>query len=323
LSVLSRALSAPAASFGAALLAFGFAGTAAIADPITLSDNNSLVRINASGNPNGMYEWTIFTPAGAFDQLAKQWFWYRTAGMTREQPLNALHLVSAQTFDNVFAPPPPSQPNDPQYDPSEDQLLLTYQDSAANPTFEIMIYYALAGGNFGTFTATMSEQIFIKNLSPANPLSLSFFQYSDFNLGSSAADDSMIFTPTNRIRQEDPTGINFSEAVVSGDDLSCEIDTVTPGGAVDDTLERLNDNAVNNLTGCAAASGPADLSWAFQWNFNLAPDEQAMIIKSKSMEINAPLAVFSDAVPEPASLALFGMGVFGLAAVRRWKSYRP
>src|SRR5690348_12549360 len=127
---------------------------------VVLTSGNSLVSINATGPGAGMNNWTV----DGFNTLGLQWFWYRSGSMTREQTIDTL---SAPTITPTSA----------------HQSRIAYADG----NFSISVDYNLNGQSLGSGQATMIESISIRNLS-SSAQTMSFFQYSDFNLGGSPGD---------------------------------------------------------------------------------------------------------------------------------------
>ena len=67
----------------------------------------------------------------------------------------------------------------------------------------------------------------------------------------------------------------------------------------------LQDDAITNLSNGTSPFGPTDIDFAFQWNLDIPPDGSVTI--SKTMVT----------VPEPGSILLIGVGVWGLLSTCR------
>jgi hypothetical protein len=148
--------------------------------------------------------------------------------------------------------------------------------------------------------AALNEEISIVNNS-GSPLSLQFFQYSDFDLGGTASGDSVLLFPENSpfqlAYQWDGT-IGLSEGLVS-------INPAAGLGAVDfapSIYNQLQDGSRTDLNTSVSPIGPGDVEFSFQWDLQIAPGGSIIISKIKDLDINV--------IPEPtiASLMLLGMG---------------
>lgn len=260
---------------GAAVMAVGMAIHQANA--ITLSDNNSVVQV-FPGSQAGMSSWVV----EGQNQLAHQWFWYRV-GANAEQSIDTIGVPSNVLHNGTRG------------------LSSTY----ANGQFSITIDYLLTGGALGSGVSDIAETISINNLS-GSYLDFHFFQYSDFNLGGTPGGDTILLSknPVNKFNDavQYDSGVAFSETVTA------------PGANHGEaafsgvTLAKLNNGVADVLSD---ASGPlvGDVTWAFQWDFNIAPGSSKIISKDKYLEVLI--------IPEPAS-AVFC--VVGLAVLLRMRS---
>ena len=239
---------------------------------VSLSDNNSTVGIDPNSQA-GVNQWLV----DGVSALNQQWFWYRV-GSNPEQAINAIGAPAITLIS-----------------PSSAKLVYT-----SPGLFDIQVTYTLRGGQGGSGTADLSEQIRINNYS-ANPLDFHFFQYSDFNLGAS---DSVSLSQNLLGR--------FNRSTQTFGPVALEETVISPGanhgevGASGFTLGRLNDGVATTLNDSVNAVG--DVTWAFQWDSQIAAGGSLVIGKDKRLVV---------AVPEPTTVALMGLGLVLLCGAAR------
>ena len=260
-----------------ALIASALAVSMSEAQVYTLQDANSIAHVDTTQNAGGgMTDWSVST----VNQLNKQWFWYRT-------PASPGGLQ--QSIDTISAPNPTQG--------SANTLTVIY----GNPTFDLQIDYQLTGATGGN--ADIQESISILNKT-GSVLPFTFFQFSDFDLAGNPLGDSVTIHKT---------GTQYDQATQTKGLTQISETIITP--PADRTEANYSPNTYNDINGTAGYNlnnntnaGPGDVTWAYQWNFAIAPNAEQDILKDKILSI--------EPVPEPSAVAL---GVFGLAtlALRR------
>ncbi len=158
---------------------------------------------------------------------------------------------------------------------------------------QIETIFTLRGGTDGSGRSDLAEQIVIRNLGTST-LSLSFFQFVDFDLGGDFADDTGEIINGNTVRQSDDD-FSISETVVTPQPALFQVDDQSVLSGL------LNDDAIDDLSGQSSYVG--DVAWAFQWDITLEAGQTFIISKDKSI------------VPAPGSLALLAGA--GLITARR------
>jgi hypothetical protein len=233
----------------------------------TLTDQNSSVTVDTASQA-GAYNWAV----DGQDILYQQWFWYRI-GNTAEHPIDTVDSTPAVTA-------------------TPRSLFVTY--SAAN--FSIEVDYLLTGGSAGSRTSDVAETIRITNTG-TSALDFHFFQYSDFDL--SGNDTVQIQAGAQDVHQTpaSPAALMMNETVVAPAPNHWEANTYH------NTLDSLNNGTPTTLNNNFTA-GPGDVTWAFEWDTNIAAGNTFIISKDKRTAPN---------VPEPAAIGLLG-GVLLLVA---------
>ena len=251
---------------------------------LNLSDGNSLAQINA-GTQAGMFNWTV----DGINQLNQQWFWLRVGGAGTESSINNISAPAIQLLGANVA-------------------TITY----ANALYSISTTYTLRGGLAGSGASDIGESIVINNLS-SNAAVFHFYQYSDFRLGGTPADD---FTALSKSMI---TGLYNEAAVWDANFVLTEnVDTVVSPGAnhgeiapIGVTLGKLNDGVATTLNDVAGPLGPGYNTWAFQWDLTIAAHDSVIISKDKNLQ--------AALIPEPSTIAL---GLMGLVLFWRRMSRR-
>jgi len=240
---------------------------------IDLTDLNATVHLDLTDGA-GMDEWVV----DGVDHLNTQWFYYRIGGGATA-PIHSLPLLSRSISDGNF-------------NPGDDRVVVAYGDAVVRITVD----FSLTGGAAGTGAAAIDEVITVLNMG-ASPLDVTLYQYADFDLGGTAADDSVRITGGNTASQTAGSSYVAESVVTSSPDHS----QADVKDGVDDILYRIG--AGSDLSDAAGPVGPGDLAWAFQWDATLDAGEALIISKKKNV------------VPEPGTVALILLG--GVAALRR------
>jgi hypothetical protein len=253
---------------------------------ITLENFNAVAQFATESTDapadKGLFSWQV----DGVDHINRQWFWYRV-GDGAERPIDALTQIQAVTLDVDGTP-------------GDDALLLRYRN--AEQTFDLSVRYTLTGGAANSGSSSLEEVIRVVNLSNA-PLDFHLFQYVDFDLGGTPDDDVVLLsgTPVNTALQTDPLS-EISETVVTPPPTRFEVNEYHALGGLE---ERLADDLPTTLANTLGPLSNVDATWAFQWDFRVAPQGSYLISKNKSLRATVT-------VPEPASLAL---GAIALAAI--------
>ena len=270
-------------SVAAAIVVFMAGVPAVVANMIepelTIADGSSEVNIDLDQG-YGMYSWEL----GGKDHLEAQWFWYRVGDMEKEERVDTgtLSIEQKGTTDTDF-------------DGIDDAAYVRYGTAGGAYDFTIEITFILDAGADGKM-ADIGEQINITN-NGAEALQFHFYQYCDFDLNGTTDDTKAEITNGNTASQYDGN-VFMAETV----------ETPKPGAYevayFDATLQSLTDGGETTLGGQNLLED-GNLTWAFQWDFELVPGGGFLISKDKRLQ-----------VPEPAALGLVLLGG-GMVALKR------
>ena len=275
-----------AALVGAGIL---FVSVSATAQVYTMSNGGSTATVNV-GNTGvlGMNSWTVGGVSGS--QLNQQWFWY-SVNSAVQQPINTIGTANVFNFSSPATP--------------IDNLGVQYQ----NAQLTVQVQYILSGNGPASGSADMVENLSIVNNS-ASSINLSFYQYSNFNLFQNNQNSvSLSGGPggyTGALQTAGGPGGNGIAEVIDA-----PLANFGEAALVGQTLGELNGPSYYTLNDNASA-GPGDVTWAFQWNVNLASGATFNITKDKGLSIQL--------VPEPSTLAFIALGIGALGLSMRRKS---
>jgi hypothetical protein len=281
--MLRRAKIAPLLLSLFSLVLVGSTASMSEAAPVTLTDQNSVVEIDPASQA-GMYTWQV----DGTDNLFQRWFWYRIGAFGQESSIDTISPAVVTGFGG-----------------GQDGKL-TYENAA----FRIEVKYSLVGGATGSLDSDLGEQIRITNKTHGT-LDFHFFEYTDFDLNGTASDDTAsLVSPTAVLQTDGNSNIVASESL-----------SVTPApnrheiNIFSATRDSLNDGSATTLNNSPGPVGPGDVTWAFEWDIPIAGGNSVLL--SKSLK-DAPAAV-----PEPASLLVFGLGIVALRRRERTRVVSP
>ncbi|MGQ9663646.1 MAG: hypothetical protein ACUVWX_15150, partial [Kiritimatiellia bacterium] len=225
-----------------------------------LTSGNSSVFINPDSGA-GVYYWLV----DGVNHLAKQWWWYRF-GDTPERPIETLGPVVPI-----------------RYAPNLVELRYTGTEVDA------VLRYTLVGGLPGSGSATLSESVRLQNKTTV-PADLHLFEYTDFDLFGTAADDTAVLVNRSTISQWDGAILATETSTVGG---------ITPLPSRWEIAEypwllgKLNDSKPDFLAEQVTPFGPGNATFAFQWDFQICPGCSQLLSKSK---IISPAGAIGDTV---------------------------
>jgi len=240
----------------------------------TLTHNNSTIDFDFA-SPTGMANWNV----DSIDQLNRQSFFYRVGS----GPQLDLTQITTSPVLTLTSPR---------------QVTALY----SNSQFGVRLSYTLTGQTAGSNKSGLNETITLFNYS-ATALDFHFYMYSDFTLGGPAqlGTQSVALgtgsggTGTS-VQTFGAPGSNGVVAITAPNHFQA---SSTP--ALYNSLTTVNNYTLNDVSN----AGPGNVSWGWEWDFNIAPGT------SPQLSIVDTLAV-----PEPTAL---GLGLVGglLVIVRR------
>lgn len=248
------------------------AGSAAAG--ISIYDGNSAAGFDPGA---GQVSWSV----DGTSEIFRQEFWFRRNGVDgRELRVDSTNMTLNGTY---------TTDTNPFTDNRHDAYGVLYSLGG----LQVEVLYTLRGGLNGSGTSDLAEQITLRNTGNAS-MSLSFFQFVDFDLGGDALDDFAQILNPNAVRQSD-SAFTVAETVITP---AASMFGVGDAGAL---YSLLADGDIDNLPGTTSYAG--DAAWGFQWNITLGAGQSFLISKDKSI------------TPAPAALVALGLG--GLVGGRR------
>lgn len=198
-----------------------------------------------------------------------------------------------------------------------DQLNVEYfKAGVADVKLSLKIIGDVAGSGFSHLNVTFTGDSL--NLINGNPAPLQLYEFANFDLNNSSADDLLQFTNSALIKQKDASGLT----------------TVTENTSIAEFQKWLGgDNStsaiINATTGDSLALGPpalgdpftlyTDTAWAVEWLGTVTnPNHPNHVSISKDEIINGGAVGLN--APEPGSLLVWsflGLTVCGVAVIRR------
>jgi hypothetical protein len=185
--------------------------------------------------------------------------------------------------------------------------LNTTYSTAGNP-FSLQAVYTLTGGQVGSSTSDLTEDLTIKN-NQATTLNIRFFQYANFTVPNATVSlQTSLYrgTPLYTLVEVAGSGISVNEYVDA---------TLNPGagsGSITPNLVDLTTIPGYGYAGPAVnTSGPGS-KWALQWNFAIQAGQSVGLSKDIYVTIPQP-------APEPGVVSLLSLGFLAFGG---FKFYR-
>lgn len=253
---------------------------------VTLTDQNSTVQVDPYSQ-RGLFQWSPVSPSSS----NQRWFWYRIGGTGPQQSIDTIGAPLVR-----------------HYGTREATILYTANNFTLSLDFLLTGSVAPPPGQLPN--SDLGQSITIMNTG-ATALDFHFFEYSHFNLSGSPSHDTVqlgrnLHGLFNVALQESSPWQGLDETITIAGANHCE----TAYGTA--TLDRLNTVGGYTLNDNAGPVGPGDVSYAFEWDFNIAPQGSALIGDD----------LYLISAPEPSAQVLLGCGL-AVYAVRRLLIHHP
>jgi hypothetical protein len=162
------------------------------------------------------------------------------------------------------------------------------------------VVYTLTGGTPGTGTSSLNQSISFLNKT-ASSLSLSFFDYSDFDLDGVAGGQSLAFSTTAipSLRTNKFTQTFASSWLTTSLNSGTNFPSHVEAALFNQTLGKLQDGVPSVLNDVMSA-GAGDVTGAFEWDATLPANGSLSISKLINMQV---------LIPEPSVLSLLALGL--------------
>jgi hypothetical protein len=257
----------------AAVAAFSYAPAhAAIFTLADVGQNSSMEYDTSSGD---FYAWNV----EGLNYLYQRGYFFRI-GNSPEVKVNGSNLTLANTkhYNSNFLP-------------GNEALAVRYLDPAGG--FSITINTVLTAGAVGSNQATFTESVRIDNLGQS-PLAMTLFLYADYDLASSAIDDSLVFGDKRSLTQSHDGVVHELAATVDTSHIEASYFSSLLTSLTDGSPTTLNDNG-------SLFNG--DLVYGLQWNLVIPALSSFTLGNSNSL-----------VVPEFYSMGLLGAAACGVSA---------
>lgn len=182
--------------------------------------------------------------------------------------------------------------------PAPDKISLTY--TGVTNDLEIELFYDLDG--YSNYSILYEDGI-ITNTSTTETLDISVFEYTDFDLAD---------TPDGDTAFGDIYGITQIDGIIIAEVTPSTLPDFFEIGPYSDLVDSLDDSNPTTLSNSGSPFGPGDATFAFQWDFTLQPGQSYIIEKTKKVTVT----------PEPSTILLLGIGLFGLGGAGRLRKRR-
>ena len=289
------------------VMSAGVGWSAAYAENVTLTDNNSSIKIDLEDG-GGAYDWQVDEQEGE-SHLYQQWFWCRVGNSGPETRLDDLRMVYDENGDNPYV-----IDTNPFSDSEDDTLNVVYEEDVEGPRFQVDVTYVLRGGAHGSGTADLTEIVRVDNLTEGD-LVFHLFEYSDFELDGTEIDQSVQILGGALAVQSGTGSPYYTESRTGAVPLPSRYQVASNAEGDDSPIwESLEDEYTTTLNNTATA-GPGDLSWAFQWDVTIPAEGTFLMSKNKIIYSGSSALL----IPEPSTLVMASIGllILGGYAIRR------
>jgi hypothetical protein len=272
-------------------IVFLMAGANLASASIILTDDNSTVELvaDSSEGTTGMVKWQVNSSG---DSLVRQWFFISING----GDVIAIDELSDATISNQTA----------------NSVEISYNDGG----LDVATSYRVNGGPVNISPqSNVSEVIELQNYT-SSAMEIRIYEYNDFNILGTKEGDVAERDGSGAILQSEG-GVSYAEVIAHspsgskiGEAGTVDENGIPSAGSILDLILAGTDFPEGTASDPYddTLSGNEDMAWVFQWDIVLTAEntENSYFVMSKDKKLVTPV---------PATLLLFGSGLFSLLGV--------